>query len=108
MLLVFAHLLQALGYASMLLLPLYLQHLGASRTEIGAMMATAAVAGLLTRPLVAWSLDRMGRKPTLFVGTLLLVVSMVMIAAIDSLGALIYIERAIFGIGVLVDRSLCR
>jgi len=100
MLLVFAHLLQALGYASMLLLPLYLQHLGASRTEIGAMMATAAVAGLLTRPLVAWSLDRMGRKPTLFVGTLLLVVSMVMIAAIDSLGALIYIERAIFGIGV--------
>jgi predicted MFS family arabinose efflux permease len=99
-LLVIPHFLQALGYSSMLLLPLYLQHLGASRTEIGALMATAALSGLLTRPLVAWSLDRMGRKPTLVVGTLLLSLGMVMIAGVDEIGVVIYLERIVFGMGV--------
>jgi MFS family permease len=99
-LLVIAHFTQALGYASMLLLPLYLQHLGASRTEIGALMATSAIGGLATRPFVAWALDRIGRKPTLFVGTFLLVVSMLMIAGVDSIGPLIYLERIVFGVGV--------
>ena len=45
-LIVVAHFLQALGYSSMLLLPLYLHHVGASRTEIGLAMGCAAVAGL--------------------------------------------------------------
>ncbi|HZO16169.1 MAG TPA: MFS transporter [Polyangiaceae bacterium] len=99
-LLVVAHFLQALGYASMLLLPLYLQHLGASRTEIGAIMATAAISGLLTRPLVAWGLDTLGRKPTLVAGTLTLVVGMLMIASVDRIGPMIYLARMVIGAGV--------
>lgn len=98
--LVIAHFLQALGYSSSLLLPLYMQHLGASRTEIGALMATSAVSGLLMRPVVGWSLDRMGRKPTLFVGTLVLVASMWMVFGIDRIGPLIYLQRAVFGVGI--------
>ena len=100
MLLVIAHFLQALGYSSMLLLPLYLQHLEASRTEIGAVMATAAVSGLIMRPVVAWSLDVLGRKPTLIVGTVILVTGMLMIYGIDTVGPYAYATRAVFGIGV--------
>ncbi len=99
-LLVVAHFLQALGYASLLLLPLYLEHLNASRTQIGAIMATSAVAGLATRPLVAWSLDRWGRRPTLFIGTVVLSVSMVMLLGVDHIGPLIYVQRALVGIGI--------
>src|SRR4030095_7679636 len=99
-LLVLAHLLQARGYASMLLLPLYLQHLGASRTEIGAIMATAAISGLLTRPLVAWALDTLGRKPTLVAGTLTLVAGMLLILAVDRIGPMIYLARIVIGAGV--------
>ena len=45
-LLTLAQLLQAAGYASMLLLPLYLDHLGADRSTIGAVMAVSAIGGL--------------------------------------------------------------
>ncbi len=100
MLLVVAHFLQALGYSSLLLLPLYLQHLGASRTEIGMVMATAGLSGLLSRPLVAWGLDGFGRKPTLIVGTVTLALGMVLIGWVDRLDWVVYCARAIIGIGI--------
>ena len=59
-LLVGAHFLASLGFASMLLLPLYLDWLGANRAEIGALMAGASIGGLLTRPFVAVALDAVG------------------------------------------------
>ncbi len=99
-LLVIGHFLQAAGYSSLLLLPLYLQHLGASRTEIGLVMATAGVSGLLSRPLVAWGLDGFGRKPTLVVGTVTLALGMALIGAVDSMGWVIYLARAIIGVGI--------
>lgn len=94
-----AHFLQALAYASMLLLPLYLQHLGASRAEIGAIMATAAASGLLARPFIGWSLDRLGRKPTLLVGTAVTVVGMTLVWFVRDVGSMVYVERAVFGVG---------
>ncbi len=99
-LLVIAHFLQALGYASMLLLPLYLQHLQASRTEIGVLMALGAVSGLLLRPVVGWALDAVGRKPTVVAGTLMLVAGMSMLALVDRIGVVIYLQRIVFGIGL--------
>ncbi|MCO4761054.1 MAG: MFS transporter [Myxococcales bacterium] len=98
-LLVAAHLLQAVGWSTMLLLPLYLAFLGGSRLAIGVVMASAAVGGLLLRPAVGWSLDRWGRKPTLVVGTLTMVVAMVGMALVDSVGALIIGLRVVFGAG---------
>lgn len=95
-----AHFLQALGYATLILLPLYLGHLGATRAEIGTIMAVSAVGGLLFRPAVAWSLDTWGRKPTLYAGTAVLVLAMLLIGLVDRIGPLIYLHRVLAGIGV--------
>ncbi len=99
LLLVLGHFLQGLGWSSMLLLPLYLDRLQASRTEVGAIMAMASVGGLLSRPLVAWALDRVGRRPTLLVGTALMSVGMLLLALITQVGPLVYGVRVLFGLG---------
>lgn len=94
-----AHFLQALGYSSMLLLPLYLDHLGASRAEIGAIMASASVGGLAGRPLIGWALDTIGRKPVLLLGTLVVVAGMALVGAVDRIGPLAYVMRLLVGLG---------
>ncbi|MEO1269973.1 MAG: MFS transporter [Myxococcota bacterium] len=100
LILVLGHFLQALGYSSMPLLPLYLEHLEADRTTISLIMSTAAVSGILFRPLIGWSLDVFGRRPTLTVGTIILFISMALIGFVDTIGPLIYAVRFLFGIGV--------
>jgi len=100
LLLVIGHFLQALGWASAILLPLYLEHLGATRSEIGAIWAAGSVAGLLFRPLVAWSLDTLGRKPTLIVGTIVLSIGVSMVFLVRDVGFVAYAQRFVFGIGV--------
>ena len=99
-LLMLAQLLQALGYGSMLLLPLYLDHLGATRTEIGLVMSISGLGGLAVRPLVAWALDRTGRKPTLYLGTLVVVLSFFGIYFIDQMSWHIYALRIAMGAGL--------
>lgn len=97
--LVIGHFLQALGYSSMLLFPMYLDHLGANRGKIGAIMAASAVGGLTFRPIVAWSLDRIGRRVTLWAGTLTVVVSMAMVGFVTTPGPAAYVCRFLFGAG---------
>ncbi|MCA9556073.1 MAG: MFS transporter [Myxococcales bacterium] len=94
-----AHFLQGLGYSSMVLLPVYLAHLGASRAEIGWVMATAAIAGLISRPAVAWALDRLGRKPTLAVGTVLLAAGLATFSLVRDLGPWVWVARVLVGTG---------
>ncbi len=95
-----AHLLQAFGYSSMILLPSYLDHLGASRGEIGAIMAASAIGGLASRPAVGWALDAWGRKPTLAAGTVVMTLGMLLVGLIDDIGWLAYAVRVVFGIGM--------
>jgi MFS family permease len=97
--LVAAHALQALGFSSMLLLPLYLDYLGADRGQIGLVMAAASLGGLAGRPLVGWGLDVKGRRPVLFVGTVVLVAGMFLIGAITELSWLVYLMRILVGLG---------
>lgn len=94
-----AHFLQAIAFATMPLLPLYLTYLGATRTDVGLVMAVGAIGGLLLRPVVGWALDALGRKPTIVVGTVVMGVSLLLIGPVDSLGPLIYVDRVLFGIG---------
>ncbi len=96
-LLTLGHFLQALGFSSMPLLPLYLGHLGASRGDIGSIMAASAVGGLLSRPLVGWSLDNWGRKPTLLFGTVMMAAAMALVSMITEVGPIAYGMRFVFG-----------
>jgi MFS family permease len=98
--LVAAHFLHATGNAALLLLPLFLDNLGATRTEIGAMMAAAAVGGLATRPFVGWAIDRLGRRPTLFFGNAVLGLSMAGLLLVEELGPIVYVLRVLQGIGL--------
>jgi MFS family permease len=83
----------------MLLLPLYLEHLGANRTQIGTLMAMSAVGGLASRPFCAWSLDSWGRKPTVLLGTIVLVAGMGLLYWVHDLGPVVYGSRILLGIG---------
>ncbi|MCG8416724.1 MAG: MFS transporter [Proteobacteria bacterium] len=91
---------QSLGFTSLFLLPLYIDYLGASRSELGTIMAVAPMSGLLIRPALAWGLDILGRKPVVVAGTLFLVSGMVSVAAVGDLGALIYLHRILVGVGI--------
>lgn len=99
-LLTLGHFLNATGYASLVLLPLYLDHLGADNETIGTITALSAISGLALRPLSAWSLDVMGRKFTLYWGTALLVAVMVALYWVTDLGWLIYVDRLVYGLAM--------
>ncbi|MCA8920480.1 MAG: MFS transporter [Planctomycetes bacterium] len=100
LILISGQLLQALGYSSMLLLPLYLEHLGATRAQIGWLQQSLpALAGLACRPFVAVALDRWGRRPTLIVGTVCLVAGMESMVFVDTLGPALWVSRFLYGVG---------
>jgi MFS family permease len=63
-------------------------------------MSVAAVSGLMVRPLIGWALDSLGRKPTVVVGTLLVAAGMALVAAVDRIGPMIYLQRVVLGVGL--------
>jgi MFS family permease len=99
-LLTMAHTLESLGWASMALLPVYLDHLGASRREVGAIMSISAFGGLLLRPVIGWALDRFGRRPTLVIGTVCLASGMISLWFVTEISLLVYALRVLLGIGM--------
>ena len=94
-----SHLLGALGYASMLLLPLYLTFLGGSRAEVGIIMSSAHLAGLATRPFVGWSLDRFGRRSSLIFGSFITALALASVYFINRIDYTAYAVRILFGLG---------
>lgn len=98
-LLVVGHFLQGLGFASMLQLPLYLEHLGSTRQSIGTVMSVASIGGLALRPAVGWALDAFGRRLILYIGTLLVVMGMLLIGLVTQEGWLLYLDRILIGVG---------
>lgn len=98
-LLTLAHMMQALGFSSMVLLPVFMDQLGADRAEIGLVMGLAATGSLALRPLVAWALDTIGRHPTLYLGTVVLGAGMMSFGAITEMGVGIYAARVLTGVG---------
>jgi|MDTC01.3.fsa_nt_gb MFS family permease len=91
--------LHSFGFSAMPLLPVYLGWLGASREEIGQIMAAAAVGGLLCRPVVGWALDRFGRRSILIIGSIMSMLALAMVGFIDTVGPLAYCVRFLFGMG---------
>lgn len=83
----------------MLLLPLFVRELGASNAELGSVMATAAIGGLLFRPAAGWCLDHLGRKPTLIGATVILAGAMGMLGIVTDLGPTLFAARFLIGVG---------
>lgn len=99
MLLLGGHFLQGLGWTSMLLLPMYMEALGADRGQIGTVMAWGGVGGLAILPFAGPALDRIGRRPTLVAGSLATVVGLLGLGFVDELSPLLWVMRFIAGIG---------
>jgi MFS family permease len=93
------HFLQSLAYGSLVMLPMYLGALGASREQTGEVVATASIAGLLARPIIGWALDRFGRKPVLYAGTAALSAGMGSLLMVSSLGGWLWLSRVLVGVG---------
>lgn len=96
----FAHFLQGFGFTSMLTLPLYLDYLGADRAELGWIMSVASLGSLSLRPVIAWALDTVGRRPVLLIGTILVSSGMAMFGFVDRIGPFVYVVRILLGIGI--------
>jgi MFS family permease len=95
-----AHFLSSLGYASMAILPLYLDHLDADRAQIGAIMAISSVGGLLSRPAVGLLLDRVGRRITLVLGIGILSIALFLLGTVVRIDAWVFIVRLMIGVGI--------
>lgn len=99
-----AHFLQAFGFSSMISLPLWLEHHGHGRAAIGTVLSAGAAAGILVRPLVAWSLDRRGRNFSLLWATLLTVTGLFLLGGsgllLEAPAMLwVYLGRILIGAG---------
>jgi MFS family permease len=97
--LILAHLLQAIGWTSLLLLPVYLEHLGGSRQVIGEVMAFGAAGGLIAQPITGFALEHFGRRPTLIAGTVVLVLGLAGFGLVTEIGVWLYACRFVFGLG---------
>ncbi|MBD0388249.1 MAG: MFS transporter, partial [Nostoc sp. C3-bin3] len=80
-------------------LPLYIDHVGASKQEIGIVMGSFAIGLLLSRPMLGRLADERGRKITLLIGTIVAAIAPFGYLATQSLGLLILV-RIFHGISV--------
>lgn len=99
-LLVMGQFLQSLGFATTPLVPVLLTALGAARQDIGTAAAAGAIGGLMCRPLVGIALDRVGRGPTILVGTFLLGLATMTVGLTGGVVAAVIANRLVFGAGV--------
>jgi MFS family permease len=70
--------------------------LDATTVGVGIAIGAFALGSLLLRPLVGWTSDRFGRRPTLIIGTLISMAALALHLVVDSL-PLFVIVRAMLG-----------
>ncbi len=99
-LLFIAHLFFGLGFWPYVLLPVFLQDLGAGLTELGIIMSLASVAGMLIRPWIGFMLDEFGRRRSLLFGGVVFFCAHLLYLSIDRIGWFVYVVRLIHGFGI--------
>lgn len=101
-----ANLCHTASFSAFFLLPLFVLDHGGNQGDIGVIMGVFALASALCRPWVAEMIDRIGRKRSYTVGSLLMLVSPFLYIFIqDPLGAtypLFLLLRAVHGIGLAI------
>jgi len=92
-------LIDVFGYMIMIpLLPYLAQKFGASGVEVGALLATMAVASTVAAPFWGALSDRVGRKPIVLISQAVSLVGYVGLALAPTLGML-FVARGVAGIG---------
>ncbi len=101
-----ANLCHTASFSAFFLLPLYILDHGGSQGDIGVVMGVFALASAASRPWVAEMIDRIGRKRSYTLGSILMVVSPFLYIYIqDPLGSsypLLLLLRAIHGVGLAI------
>jgi MFS transporter, DHA1 family, tetracycline resistance protein len=92
-------LIDVLGYMIMIpLLPYYAQKFSASGVEVGALLATMAVASAVAAPFWGALSDRVGRKPIVLFSQAISLAAYLLIAWAPTL-AMLFVARGVAGIG---------
>lgn len=86
-----------LNFASFFLLPLYVKALGGSEATVGVVMGTGGAATLLTLPVVAVLIDRLGRRRFLMLGTIGMTVASLCYLWVDAIGPALFAVRVLQG-----------
>ena len=87
-----------LGWSVYLLLPkFFATELGADAASIGRVSAMSGFASVTTIPLVIALIDRIGRRPLLQMGCLVLIALSLGFTRVDRLGAFVYVLQAAVG-----------
>src|ERR1700739_2746036 len=85
------------NFHSFLLLPLRIKELGGSKSDIGFIMGAAGLSTIFTTPAVGILVDRWGRKWFLAFGGLIMALSTIPFAYINTLNLLFPLLRVIHG-----------
>ena len=80
-------------------LPLYIEHVGATKQQIGIVMGSFAIGLLLSRPWLGKTADRRGRKIVLLIGTLIAAIAPFGFLVVKSI-PLLMVLRAFHGISI--------
>jgi len=101
-----ANLCHTASFSAFFLLPLYILNRGGNQGDIGMVMGIFALASAICRPWVAEMIDRIGRKRSYTVGSILMVISPFLYIFIqDPLGSdypVFLLLRAIHGVGLAI------
>lgn len=79
--------------------PIYLSAMDLSKTAIGLIMGTFSVASFMVRPIAGKSIDRVGEKPVLVAGLLIIFACSLLYHVAAGMVVAIYILRIVHGIG---------
>lgn len=99
-LLFIAHLLFGLSFWPYVLLPVFLQQLGADLFTVGVIIGIASFAGILIRPWVGPALDRIGRRKILIAGGVIFLAANLSYLLIGRIGGAILFVRILHGLGM--------
>ncbi len=102
-----ASLFMGLSYMLFLHFPEYLDGLGASEVEIGAIFAATAVAAIAVRPAVGRAMDLQGRRRVIIAGNVVNVIALTLYLTVNAVDAWAYGVRLVHGIaGAILFTSL--
>ncbi len=98
------HIFFGMAFWPYVLLPGYIQALGADPLQIGMMMGAASLSGVLIRPWIGHLLDRNGRRRYLIIGELVFFATHLFYLGSSSFGWALLVIRLVHGlaIGILV------